>query len=263
MQFLNAIIAPHNMKKYFLLKLRHTIVFEFIAMLAIAATHLRADTPAFYAGVPYSSPPSSFTGTRGWDFSLGNVPANADLYITQLGVYDSNGDGLVNSHPIGLWRNIDNIHGELLDSAIVPAGTDAPLIDGYRWVSISPIKISSWPSGYMIGAQYSAGDADAQVTPRPTYDPRYLNVYYFSPEVIVDYFGGRTWVGPDLHYPSGQGTPCEGCVAETFYEPNLRFEVVPEPSIGLLLLPGLIYLGWRVRKAAQFCRQKNNADDLP
>src|SRR6266850_5379498 len=105
-------------------------------LLAIGATFLlvittQADTPAFTLGVVSPNPPSSFTGTRGWQFERRG--AGIDIFITQLGVFDSGGDGLINPHEIGLWRQEAGGSSTLFVSATVPAGTAASLIDGYRW----------------------------------------------------------------------------------------------------------------------------------
>src|SRR4051812_6006637 len=54
--------------------------------------------------------------------------------VNWLGYYDQNGDGLANSHLVTLW---DNSTQGILASATVPAGTAAPLINGYRWVQLS------------------------------------------------------------------------------------------------------------------------------
>src|SRR5439155_1220605 len=92
--------------------------------LLVIAIH--ADTPAFTLGSVSINPPSSFTGNRGWQFERAGSPN--DILITQLGVFDSGGDGLINPHEVGLWRiGDDNISSTLLASATVPAGTDAPL----------------------------------------------------------------------------------------------------------------------------------------
>src|ERR1039458_1856799 len=58
--------------------------------------------------------------------------------INYLGYYDNGGDGLVNSHTVSLWDGNNN----LVVSATVPAGTAAPLYDGYLWVQIPQTHIS-------------------------------------------------------------------------------------------------------------------------
>ncbi len=221
-----------------LLKLNHFLVTA-ANLLFIASTH--ADTPAFVFANTFGNPPSSFTGTRGWEFGRWNTQTN-DLLVTQLGVFDSGGDGLVNSHPVGLWReNPGGLTGTFLASAVVPAGTDAPLINGYRWVSISPVVIPYAFARYIAGAQFSAGDADALVAPLP-----FSLTLEIGPLLASN---GRLVLGPDLAYPYGYSIPrMEGQIGEQFFTPSFQYVIAPEPGMPLLLAPGLLYLFLRHRK---------------
>src|SRR6267143_4387098 len=54
--------------------------------------------------------------------------------VNWLGYYDQNGDGLANSHVLTLW---DNATQAIIATAVVPAGTAAPLVNGYRWAQLS------------------------------------------------------------------------------------------------------------------------------
>ncbi len=201
-------------------------------------TQIRADTPAFTLGTVSTIPPSSFTGTRGWEF--GRLGTPNDILITQLGVFDSGGDGLINPHAIGLWRAIDNLSGTLLASATVPAGTEAPILGGYRWVSITPVRIPFTLAFYTVGAQYSTGDADDMVTPHPA---------QFAPDIGLLQANGKVALGPELAFPAAYwGAPCEGCPAERFFEANFQYTVIPEPSVWFLLPPALGLLFLRLRK---------------
>src|SRR5437016_5297222 len=119
-----------------------------------------AEMPAFPLGSVSQDQPPSFTGTRGW--VLNYTPPNSSISITELGVFDNGGDGLVNPHQVGLWLP----DGTLLASATVPAGTSATFLDGYRYVSISPLVFPARQLG-IIAAQYSAGDADDLGMPIP------------------------------------------------------------------------------------------------
>jgi hypothetical protein len=218
-----------------------------IGGLTLPATALIADTPAFVLGEVLSSQPASFTGTRGWQFERGGD--SYDIFVTQLGVFDSGGDGLVNSHQVGLWRNDpDNRTGTLLASATVPAGTAALLEWGYRWMPITPVLLPRTLASYVVGAQYSAGDADDLVTPRPSGPWPY---FQFAPDIYAITAGARVALGNDLPYPVSWWGCGEGCTPEIFWEPNFRYSLVPEPSVWVLLLPGLIYLGLRRRKVAE------------
>jgi hypothetical protein len=209
------------------------------------ASQAQGDTPAFLLGSVLPTQPSSFTGTKGWQFGIqpfgpGGTPRT--IVFTQLGVFDDGGDGLVNSHQIGLWRD----DGTLLASTTVPAGTAAPLFGGYRYVPITPVVIpftGQNPGHFVVAAQYSAGDADDLVTPWP-YDGGWLFTDAVGP--VTRY--GRRALGPDLPFPSGiTQPPMEGGTGERFWEPNFRYVTVPEPSVWLLFsFGGLgLFLGYR------------------
>ena len=75
--------------------------------------------------------------------------------INWLGYYDHNGDGLASSHLISLW---DNSTQTIIASATVPAGTAAPLIDGYRWVQLGSTVTLNPGSFYVIGAHTDGVD---------------------------------------------------------------------------------------------------------
>ncbi len=75
--------------------------------------------------------------------------------VNWLGYYDQNGDGLSNSHLVTLW---DNSTQSIIASATVPAGTTAPLINGYRWVQLPSTVQLNYGSYYVIGAQTDGVD---------------------------------------------------------------------------------------------------------
>ena len=180
------------------------------------------ETPAFTSGGSYPNPPPrSFSGTRGWAFQ--NRGTNA-IVITAVGIFDDGGDGLANSHEVGIWTYLN---GQLLDSpaasATVLAGTEAPLTDGYRYAQLSPVIIPPQSFGVIAGA-YGEGDADDLV------HPRFLD--FNSPVYIQTGTVGRWGFGSGLPTPAIYGdTPCEGCGSEVWYEPNFKFEIIPEPHV--------------------------------
>src|SRR6266705_2611445 len=75
--------------------------------------------------------------------------------VNWLGYYDQNGDGLANSHVVTLW---DNSTQTIVASATVPAGTAAPLVNGYRWVQLPSTIQLNYGSYYVIGAQTDGVD---------------------------------------------------------------------------------------------------------
>src|SRR2546422_9554426 len=109
----------------------------------LAATLCFAFTPATFAQTTSGSmlfapnidlssgPQNTFVGTVGGIFLT-----TYSFYpqVNWLGYYDQNGDGLANSHLVTLW---DNSTQSIIASATVPAGTAAPLVNGYRWAPLS------------------------------------------------------------------------------------------------------------------------------
>jgi hypothetical protein len=63
------------------------------------------------------------------------IVGGTDRVVNMLGVWDQDGDGLTTAHDVGLWQLGDG-KWDLITSAAVPAGTDAPMIDGFRYVRV-------------------------------------------------------------------------------------------------------------------------------
>ena len=234
------------------MKLKSKIKFHYLWILAITliGSVVLADTPAFTSGGYAINPPPSFTGTKGWVF--GNSSPSDYLAITQLGVFDNGGDGLVNSHQAGLWV-FDGTLGTpvtLLASVTIPAGTVALLTGGYRYMPITPVLI---PPGYrltsqfVVGAEYSANDTDDLVTPQ--YAGLANGVFLSTLRGLATF--GFAGYGLGLPFPQNGyflPDPEGGHGIPLFAEVNFQFQVVPEPSVPLLLTPGLVYLVLRRRR---------------
>jgi len=161
---------------------------------------------------------ASFTGTIGWVF--GHQGAHYHIYVTKLGVYDADGDGLAGPHVVGLWTG----NGNLLVSATVPAGDLAPLERGYRYTSIEPFALM--PAQYVIGGQFSAGDADLL---------RFGPSWGLGPELyfpLLDYKPGRYSVWPELIFPDlHSGAPaCEGCGMVVPWVVSFTYTLEPPPT---------------------------------
>ncbi len=155
--------------------------------------------------------------------------------VNYLGFYDSNGDGLANSHNVSLWTS----GGSLLASVTVPAGTAAPLVDGYRWVALSsPLTLpaSTW---YTLAASVDNIDmwGDGISGANVTVDDPYYNT------------GG--WGGPYGRFgydASNLVEPPNGSYGGVvFPAANLGFAVVPEPSSAAIACLGCVGLLLRRR----------------
>ncbi|MDA8433235.1 MAG: IPTL-CTERM sorting domain-containing protein [Nitrospiraceae bacterium] len=83
--------------------------------------------------------------TIGWEFTI-----TSPINVTSLGVWDENGDGLTDSHQVGIWLSTG---GSPLVTATVT--TTDPLSNGFRYKSISPFTLQ--PGTYVIGSYMPSG----------------------------------------------------------------------------------------------------------
>jgi hypothetical protein len=127
--------------------------FASIILLSLSVSHAKADTQALsFTGGTTLTANNGFT--VGWSFTLGGP-----VTLTSLGVYDgvqngaagfsgSPGDGLAQAHTINLWTEA----GTLVASVVVPGGTAAPLLGGFRYASVSPLLLAG--GNYVIAAVF-------------------------------------------------------------------------------------------------------------
>lgn len=101
-----------------------------------------------------------FSGTQnGFVRYVGGIFLTSYAYYPEvncLGYYDNNGDGLVNSHTVSLWDA--SAGNTLLASVEIPAGTAAPLVNGFRWVQLPAIVNLTYNNWYVIDAQVDKVD---------------------------------------------------------------------------------------------------------
>ena len=145
------------------------------------------------------------------------------LNLVLLGAFDATGNAGLNANElVGLY----NSSGTLLSSATVLAGTADPLVDGFRWVNISPVTLTAGQT-YVADLAPDALDAWA-----------YTNLgqhgSLFSPSIT---YGTSlyTYDGAGLHFPTGDYG------YESYLGPGLSVGAVPEASTiisgAMLLLP--------------------------
>ena len=152
-----------------------------------------------------------FGNNLGWSFTVGSN----SLTLSALGLYDAGGDGFAESHPIGPWTST----GILVASTHVSFGTVAPLIDGYRYGSITPSLLNAGQT-YVIGAWYQQNSADAYII---------NSTQTFAPYIT---FGESQQPSsnpstPPFGFPGGSsGTHNEG-----YFGPNFQFVAPPDLSI--------------------------------
>lgn len=97
---------------------------------------------------------TSFTGgntgvlnadqTNGYEFVVGQQ----SLILSQLGFFDLSGDGLLNTHDVGIWTTA----GSLIATATIPSGVTASLNGQWRMVDVAPVVLAA-NTTYTIGAQ--------------------------------------------------------------------------------------------------------------
>ncbi len=182
-----------------------------------------------------AGPQNTFAGTVGGIFLT-----TYSFYpqVNWLGYYDKNGDGLTGSHLLTLW---DNSTQAIIASATVPAGTSAPLINGYRWVQLSSTVTLNYGSYYVIGAQTDGvdlwGDIIGNNSPdngnngQITWNSDYVQLgsgWEFTRAGRYDFSGNYpseppNQVGSDALYPVA----------------NLGYNLTPVPEPSMLTMLGL------------------------
>lgn len=168
--------------------------------------------------------------TLGYAFTV-----NSAIQIGQLGIWDMDGDGLLGSHQVGIWNSDGS---SLLATATIPGGSGTTLIDGFRYVSVSPFALG--PGQYLAGAfTGSAGDAVIRFTTATTIPEITLGSTRFDPFVN----GGFSGV---FSAPTGtQGNFFDS----GYFGMNFRLaNGVPEPSTWALLVIGFGLAGSVMRR---------------
>lgn len=145
-------------------------------------------------------------------FNLGfKFSVNFPLTVTELGVYDDFGDGLIGSHEVGLFKS----DGSLLASTTVQ--TTDPLSGLFRFSSIAPLVLGSGDYVLVAVAGYNPGNPVDKYTHDPyniTFDPNITflgnrvlgntgNSLLFlsdaNTEVSTDPFLQYGWFGPNMN----------------------------------------------------------------
>ena len=106
--------------------------------------------------VPTGTTSNPRTGyTIGYEFTVGTAP----ITLNALGVEDDNasgsgyGDGLSNTHVVGIWSSA----GTLLYSATVSSGTSAPLVNDFRYALLNSAVTLNANTSYYIGTYFASG----------------------------------------------------------------------------------------------------------
>ncbi len=172
-------------------------------------------------------------------------------YANWLGYADPTGHGLSTSHVISLYYTGGNGGSTVskVAEATVPAGTVAPLYDGYRWVQLAS-RVGLWyGSWYTISAQTDGTDLWGDLISNGTstqinWDNGAANAYANS---YVGNQGGWSRAG---RYGASAPPGTQVSTTDSIYPiANLAYgleAVVPEPaSFGLLALGAVMLFGLR------------------
>lgn len=181
--------------------------------LIFAASHAHAALLISLVGTPPGNR-ADFTGTVGIEFTVGGSP----LLVSALGVEDLLGNGLQESHQVGLW----NSAGTLIQSVLIPAGTSATLVDTWRFAGLGQSVLLAAGSHYYIGASRNFGIdvySDNGLT---------TNAFLLSNDVIPI---------ANTNLEGSFAAPTQQQVGEVprWGFANLQYEVVPEASSSSIL----------------------------
>jgi hypothetical protein len=155
-------------------------------------------------------------------FTLGfSFTANSNFSVQALGFFDSGQNGILESHPIGVFTE----SGTLLTSTTIPSGTAAPLINQFRYANISPVTLIAGQT-YLIGALYTTNQ-------ELFFYPDQATGFVANP--LITYNGARYVDGATLKAPIGIPSGSGG-----YFGPNMLLgPAAPEPGSLALLIPVL------------------------
>lgn len=173
-------------------------------------------------------------GTFGWKYST-----DIAIDVTHYGFYDFEGNGLSQSHTIGIY----DFRGDLLGiSTTIASGTGALLENSFRYVELASNLRLAANQTYYIGA-YRA----APITQTSPYDPVF-QVATANVATEIEYLASQIATGGTLSWPSlSSGSSQKG-----IFGPNFKFEpveTIPTPGSLILIFSGLGFIG--IRKKLQ------------
>jgi hypothetical protein len=189
---------------------------------------LFASTTVAFAGTTTASLYTSggtlgnFGNATGWYFT-----PNTSVIVDQLGVYDHGAAGLASSHDVGIFT----ASGAPVTSATVPAGLSGTLIDGSRFVSVTPVTLNAGSQYYILGNNWQT-DQFVFGT----------GAVVYAPQIVWNGFGDGNSNNINDGATNFGGVPGN-------LGPNFRF-AIPEPSTALLA-GGVVAIGALKRSRRQ------------
>ena len=172
--------------------------------------------------------------TLGWRFDV-----LSGIDVVALGYWDEGSDGLIESHPVGLWTD----SGTLLASTVVDNTSSAIAsseVSG-RWLFESIPLLFLSPGLYVVGGQINPSFSFPHDPVRAGTDTPIT-----TPEVAFDVALSGTSSTLGLNFPNNQQAPG----FNSYFGPNFLIgEPIPEPSTFVLFLTGILgvsgYGYWR------------------
>lgn len=180
-----------------------------------SAQALTAGISDFTGGYEQESPV-----TNGFRFR-----ATEDLNVTALGVFDVGGDGFgTNIIDVGLWDDSGNPLGDV----DVPGGTDAPILDGFRYQPLAS-SINLTAGNFYRVAAYSVDEQSHIASATPTT----LNG--------IDSVQGVSNFSPNfsspLYFATGDGQIRAG--GNILFEDAVPVPFELSPNLGIIILGGI------------------------
>lgn len=124
-----------------------------LAVVLASASWARADIIAYDIPAP-STGTQDFNGSLGMDF---DVISASGIVISQLGVFDSDQDGLAEPITAEIWLRTSDTTGTLLQSQVFAAGNTGSLIGGSRFLDTPDLFLL--PGTYSVVAfNYQASE---------------------------------------------------------------------------------------------------------
>lgn len=174
-------------------------------------------------------------GMIGWSFFV-----TEPLTITGVGWYDYGHDGLIDSHQIGIWKELSGLPRDqlfmltnmsLLASATIAAGAEAPLSGPWRTVEIPHLTLE--PGGYEVAGTFRNDPGD---------------IFKFASVVGGDLIlpDPRIQIAaPTFSFGDEFRAPDQGVLYYGVHLGPMLFMEIPEPTVMPLLLWAMLVLGCR------------------
>lgn len=158
----------------------------------------------------------------------------SDIIVDSLGFFDYLGDGLGESHKVGIFEST----GTLLSSAVIQSGASSQLIDDFRYTNIVPLTLRAGKN-YTVAALF--------ITQADVVGYADVADVHVNPAISLDSLPARYIIhtGTDLEFPTDTAL----LTSEFWYGPNFTLTPVPVPGTMFLMGTGMAGLvGLRIRR---------------